>query len=153
MTITWSLAMVMSNNRINSYKKYREITGQFDDHADAVVQRRAHHPMEHIQGFTRSHWMLPSGKCLHRVASAATMVDEFVETTLNTNRTQLLPSKYCMFWSLVVCDNFVPRNKPSTQLIDATSWVNMWDATIGAEELVNISSYQTLWEDTNWKSN
>jgi hypothetical protein len=33
--------------------------------------------MEHIQGFTQSHWMPPSGKCLRRIALTATMVDEF----------------------------------------------------------------------------
>jgi hypothetical protein len=33
--------------------------------------------MEHIQGFTRSHWMPPSGKCLRRIAAAAAMVDDF----------------------------------------------------------------------------
>jgi len=44
-------------------------------------------PMEHIPGFTRSHWMPPSGECLRRIAPAATMVDEFVENTQNTNKT------------------------------------------------------------------
>jgi hypothetical protein len=40
--------------------------------------------MEHIQGFTGSHWMSPSGKCLRRIApAAAMMVNEFVETTQN----------------------------------------------------------------------
>jgi hypothetical protein len=42
--------------------------------------------MDHIRGFTRSHWMQPLGKCLRRIASAAAMVDEFVETTQNTNK-------------------------------------------------------------------
>jgi hypothetical protein len=28
----------------------------------------------------------------------------------------------------------------------------MRNTTIKAEELANISSYQTLWEDKNWKS-
>jgi hypothetical protein len=27
--------------------------------------------MEHIQGFTRSHWMPPSGECLRRIALTA----------------------------------------------------------------------------------
>jgi hypothetical protein len=31
--------------------------------------------MEHVQGFTGSHWMLPSGKCLCRIAPAAAMVN------------------------------------------------------------------------------
>jgi hypothetical protein len=34
--------------------------------------------MEHIQGFTRSHWMLSLVKWLHRIAlAAAMMVGEF----------------------------------------------------------------------------
>jgi hypothetical protein len=48
--------------------------------------------MDHIRGFTRSHWMQPSGECLHRIAPAAAMVDEFVETTQNTNKKLFLAS-------------------------------------------------------------
>jgi hypothetical protein len=33
--------------------------------------------MEHIQGFTRSHWMPPSVNCLRRIAAAAAMVNKF----------------------------------------------------------------------------
>ena len=52
------------------------------------------------------------------------MVNEFVETTQNTNKTQLLvASNYGTFRALVVCENFIPQNRPSTQLIDATSFV------------------------------
>jgi hypothetical protein len=65
---------------------------------------------------------------------------------------QLLPSNYSTFRALDVCENFVPRNGPSTQLIDATSCIKMRNARIVAEELVNISSYQTLAWDENWKS-
>ncbi len=110
----------------------------FDCCADAAVQHGAHRPMEHVLGFTRSHWMPPMGKSLHR------MVDEFVETTQNTNKTQLLASNCNTFWSLVVCENFVPQNGPSTKLINATSCVKIRNATIEAEELVVISSYQTF---------
>jgi hypothetical protein len=34
------------------------------------------------------------GECLHRIAPAATTVEEFVETTQNTNKTQLLAINY-----------------------------------------------------------
>jgi hypothetical protein len=87
--------------QIGNNKKCRRIAGDFDCHADAVVRRGAHRPIEHIQGFTRSHWMPPSGECLHRIVPAAAMVDGFVETTLNTNKTQLLPSIYGTFRALV----------------------------------------------------
>jgi len=54
-----------------------QIDDDFDGHGDAAVRRGAHHPMEHIQGFTRNHWMPPSGECLRRIAPTATMVDDF----------------------------------------------------------------------------
>ncbi len=47
------------------------------------------------------------------------MVNEFVEITQNTNKTQLLASNYGTFRSLVVCEYFIPPKGPSTQLIDA----------------------------------
>ena len=53
--------------------------------------------MKHILGFTRSQWMLPLGECLRPIALAAAMVDEFVETTQNTNKTQLLAKNYSTF--------------------------------------------------------
>jgi hypothetical protein len=62
----------------------------------------------------------------------------------NTNKTHFLASNYGTFRALVVCENFIPQNGPSTQVIDATSFVLMWNTTIGAEELAIISSYQTL---------
>jgi hypothetical protein len=68
-----------------------------------VVQTRwydaGHHPMEHVRGFTGSHWMPPLGKCLRRTAPAAAMVNKFVETT-NTNKTQLLATT--VFSSIVL---------------------------------------------------
>ena len=54
---------------------------------------------------------------------AAAMVKEFESNTQNTNKTQLLASNYGTFRSLVDCESFVPQNVPSTQLIDATSFV------------------------------
>jgi hypothetical protein len=69
--------MVMANNEINETKKCRQIAGTFDGHADAAVQCGTHRQMEHIPGFTRSHWMLSLGKCLHRIAPAAAKVIDF----------------------------------------------------------------------------
>ena len=63
--------------RIDNNKKCMRIAGDFDCHADAAVRRRAHCPMEHIQGFTQNHWMPPLVKCLRRIAPAVAMVNEF----------------------------------------------------------------------------
>jgi hypothetical protein len=48
-------------------------------------------------GLHWKHWMLPSVKCLRHIAPAAAMVNEFVETTQNTIKTQLLASNYSTF--------------------------------------------------------
>jgi hypothetical protein len=90
-----------------------------------MVQHGAHRPIEHVQGFIGSHWMPPSGECLHRIVPAATMVDKFVENTLNTNKTQLLPSNYSTFDCLLFVRISYPEMDPSPQLIDATSCVKM----------------------------
>jgi len=45
--------------QIDNNEKCRQIGGNFDCHADAAARRGAHRLMEHIQGFTRSHWMPP----------------------------------------------------------------------------------------------
>jgi hypothetical protein len=50
--------------------------------------------MEHISGFTRSHWMPPSGECLRCIAPAAAMANEYIENTQNTNKKQFLDSEY-----------------------------------------------------------
>jgi hypothetical protein len=41
--------------------KYSYKAGHFNGHGGAPVQYRAYHPMEEVQGFTRSHWTPPSG--------------------------------------------------------------------------------------------
>jgi hypothetical protein len=110
---------------------------------------RGHCPMEHIQGFTGSHWMLPSGECLHHIAVAAVMVDELVENTQNTNKKLFSASNLQYNQLLVVCEKFIPQNGPSTQLIDGTSCVKMCNAAIAAEELSYILSYQMLSMDKN----
>ena len=68
---------VSGQQRISNNNKCRQIAGNFDCHADTAIRHRAHRLIEHIQGFTRSHWMLPSGECLRRIAPAAAMVDKF----------------------------------------------------------------------------
>jgi hypothetical protein len=52
--------------------------------------------------------MPPSGECLRRIAPVAALVNEFVETTQNTNKTHRLASNYGTFRALVVCENFIP---------------------------------------------
>ena len=83
--------------QIGDNKKCRQIAGNFDYHTDAAVQHGAHRPIEQVKGFTRRHLMPPSGECLCHITPAATMIDEFIENTLNTNKTQFLPINYGSF--------------------------------------------------------
>ncbi len=74
------LAMEVGSNESTTTEIVRQIAGNFDCHADAAAWCGEHHLMDHIQGFTQSHWMPPLGKCLRLIASAAARVDKFVET-------------------------------------------------------------------------
>ncbi len=76
LTITWSLAYGCGQQQNRRDTKCRQIDDNFDGHGDAAVQRGAHCPMDHIQGFTRSHWMPPSCECLRRIAPTTAMVNE-----------------------------------------------------------------------------
>ncbi len=77
------------------------------------------------------------------------MVEKYVENTQNTNKKLFLARDYSTNGSLVVYENFIPQKGHSTQLISATSCVETCNATIRAEELADISSYQTLSADKN----
>jgi hypothetical protein len=83
--------------QIGDNKKCRRIAGNFDRHTDAAVRHGAHRPIEHVQGFIQNHWMPQLGEYLHHITHGAVMVGEYVETTLNTNKTQLLPNNYGTF--------------------------------------------------------
>jgi hypothetical protein len=48
------------------------IVGHFDGHGSWPVQYKAHRPMQHVQGYFGSHWMLALGNYLFRITPAAT---------------------------------------------------------------------------------
>jgi hypothetical protein len=56
--------------------------GRFDGHSGALEQYRLHHPMRHVHGYSGSHWTLPSGKYLLRIASAVARATG-IQTTIN----------------------------------------------------------------------
>ena len=84
--------------------------------------------------------MQPSGECLRRIAPTAAMVNEFIETTQNTNKKLFLANSPTVDRSLDVCENFVTlysRHRCDKLRLNAKRQDK-------AEELANISSYQTL---------
>jgi hypothetical protein len=51
--------------------KYTSSDGRFDGHGSAPEQYRQHCPMQHVQGYSGSHWMPASGDYLLCIAQAA----------------------------------------------------------------------------------
>jgi hypothetical protein len=47
------------------------VGGRFDGHGSLPVQYEVHRPMQHVQGYSGSHWMPASGDYLLRIAPAA----------------------------------------------------------------------------------
>jgi hypothetical protein len=56
--------------------------GRFYGHGGAPEQYRWNRPMWHVQGYSGSHWTLPSGNYLLRIALAAARVTG-KQTTIN----------------------------------------------------------------------
>jgi hypothetical protein len=56
--------------------------GRFDSHSGVTEQYRQHCPMRHVQGYSGSHWTLPSGNYLLRIAPAAARATG-KQTTIN----------------------------------------------------------------------
>jgi hypothetical protein len=55
---------------------------RLDGHGGPPVQYIKHHPMQHVQGYSGSHWMLPSGNYSLRIAPGATRATG-KQTTIN----------------------------------------------------------------------
>ena len=90
--------------------------------------------------------MPPSGVWLRHIGPA----DAMVIAIAIVSKTQLFASNY-RFFKLANLLIFVTWKGPSTHIIDATSFVTMWDTTIQKEAISYISSYQTLTADKNLK--
>ena len=70
--------------------KFTSVAGHSDGHADALEQHGAHHLIQHDQGFTGSHWTLPSGDYLLHIAQAA------ARATINKTTMQNVPTLLTM---------------------------------------------------------
>jgi hypothetical protein len=82
-----------------------------------------------IAQWSTSRASLEANGCRHRVSARIASPRRLPWSTIsnkntqNTNKTQRLASNYSTFQALVISENFMPQNGPSTQLIDATSFV------------------------------
>jgi hypothetical protein len=68
----------MATNECNS------VVGRFDGHMNSLKQYTQHCPVQHVQGYTGSHWRPPSGDYLLRIAPAAARA-----TTANETMTKI----------------------------------------------------------------
>jgi hypothetical protein len=68
--------------KLTMTNKCTSSAGRFDGHSGAPEQYRRHRPMGHVQGYSESHWMLPLGDYLLRIAPAAARATG-KQTTIN----------------------------------------------------------------------
>jgi hypothetical protein len=57
-------------------------SGRFDSHGSVLEQYRRHCPMQHVQGYSGSHWTPPLAEYLLCIAPAATRATG-KQTTIN----------------------------------------------------------------------
>jgi hypothetical protein len=63
--------MYYDTNEVTMMNKCTSFAGHFDGHSGAPEQYRWHRPMRHVQGYSGSHWTLPSGNYSLRITPAA----------------------------------------------------------------------------------
>jgi hypothetical protein len=61
---------------------FPSVVGRFGGHGSPPVQYKVHRPMQHVQGYSGSHWTQASGNYLLRIAPAATRATG-KQTTIN----------------------------------------------------------------------
>ena len=99
-------------------EKCRQITGNFNHHADVVVRCGAHCWRKHIPVFTRvGHWMHTSGECLCHIVPTDAMVDNFGGKHKTQKKNYFYLVANLQSTEAKSRENFVPRNGISTQLI------------------------------------
>ncbi len=104
--------MVMHEKK-STTEKCTSFAGHFDGYDDAPVRCQAHHPMQHVRGYLRSHWSPPSGKYSPHIALVDAMVINFWPKKLSCG----------VVISLSKASIQKAQNRTSTQLIEATSCV------------------------------
>jgi hypothetical protein len=57
--------------KLTMTSKCTSVVACFESLADALEQYRRHRPMQHVQGYSGSHWMPASGEYSLRIAPAA----------------------------------------------------------------------------------
>jgi hypothetical protein len=76
--------MYYDSNKATMTNKCTASASRFDGHGGALEQYRRHCLMQHVQGYSGSHWTPPSGDYLLRIAPLATRATGNQTTITNT---------------------------------------------------------------------
>jgi hypothetical protein len=68
--------------KLTMTSKCTSVAAHFEGLADALEQYRWHHPMQHVQGYSGSHWTPAPGNYSLRIAPAAARATG-KQTTIN----------------------------------------------------------------------
>jgi hypothetical protein len=74
--------MYYDTNEATMMNKCTSSASHFDGHGGALVQYKAHQQMQHVQGYSGSHWTPASGNYSIRIAPAAARATG-KQTTIN----------------------------------------------------------------------
>jgi hypothetical protein len=74
--------MYYDTNKVTMTNECTSSASRFNGHGGAPVQYEVHHPMQHVQGYSGSHWMPALGNYLLRIAPAAARATG-KQTTIN----------------------------------------------------------------------
>jgi len=77
-----------------------------DGHGEALKQYMQHRPMQHVQGYTGSHWTLPSGDYLFHIALAA------ARATANKTTIYYVPTLMAIL-VVIACGGTIPCASPN----------------------------------------
>jgi hypothetical protein len=73
------------------------VVGHFDGHDGPPAQYEAHCPMQHFQGYSRSHWTPPSSDYSLRIAPVA------ARATAKEMMTKNVPKRLAILMAAAVC--------------------------------------------------
>jgi hypothetical protein len=69
---------------------------RFNGNGGSLMQYKAHHPMQHVPGYSRSHWMPPLGNYLLHIAPAA------ARATANKTTTKNVPKRLAILMAVAM---------------------------------------------------
>jgi hypothetical protein len=86
----------VSNKILATTSKCASVAGYFDGRAEVLKRYMRHRPMQHVHSYIGSHWALPLGNYLFRIAPAAAMA------TINKTTMQNVPSLLAILMAIAM---------------------------------------------------